>query len=258
MKNRIYFFTGTGNSLKVAKEIAASLPDCELIAIHKDMDNVIPAGYDRIGFVFPVYYCGPPAMVVNFIKKAVFAEQNDTYFFAIATHGGMPAISLPYMRDVLSERGIELNYAAGLRMFANGVFNYNMRKKVDEKTSKSNEDIKGLIPNIVNKNQSKIGRTNKVILRIYTSSMKKLSDFDKGLSVSDDCISCNICRDVCPAKNIDMKDGHPTFLHTCEVCLACLQHCPKRAINYKEKTQNRRHYTHPEIGHKEISKHYHP
>lgn len=36
MKNRIYFFTGTGNSLKVAKDIAKALPNCELVAIYKD------------------------------------------------------------------------------------------------------------------------------------------------------------------------------------------------------------------------------
>lgn len=83
MKNRIYFFTGTGNSLKVAKEIAAELPECELFAIKKDMDRTIPMGYERIGFVFPVYYWGLPAMVSNFIKNATFAEKCDTYFFAV-------------------------------------------------------------------------------------------------------------------------------------------------------------------------------
>ena len=58
MKNRIYFFTGTGNSLKVAKEIAAGLGDCDVAAIQKNMDVTIPAGLERIGFVFPVYYWG--------------------------------------------------------------------------------------------------------------------------------------------------------------------------------------------------------
>ena len=36
MKNVIYYFSGTGNSLKVAKEIAAGLPDCEVISMEPD------------------------------------------------------------------------------------------------------------------------------------------------------------------------------------------------------------------------------
>lgn len=42
MNNQIYFFTGTGNSLKVAKDIASELPECEIVAIYKGMDVEIP------------------------------------------------------------------------------------------------------------------------------------------------------------------------------------------------------------------------
>jgi hypothetical protein len=41
--NRIYFFTGTGNSLHIAEEIAKSLSDCEIIAIQKGTETEIPA-----------------------------------------------------------------------------------------------------------------------------------------------------------------------------------------------------------------------
>jgi len=34
-KNIIFYFSGTGNSLKVAKDIAISIQDCELISIGK-------------------------------------------------------------------------------------------------------------------------------------------------------------------------------------------------------------------------------
>ena len=35
-KNIIYVFTGTGNSLKVAKDIAVALSDCEIISMGSD------------------------------------------------------------------------------------------------------------------------------------------------------------------------------------------------------------------------------
>ncbi len=69
MKNRIYFFTGTGNSLNAAKKIAESLPDCELVAICKDTTLEVPSGCERIGFVFPNYAGGPPKMVADFVRN---------------------------------------------------------------------------------------------------------------------------------------------------------------------------------------------
>jgi len=247
MKNRIYFFTGTGNSLKVAKEIAASLPECELVAIQKDMDKAIPSGYQRIGFVFPVYFWGPPAMAVNFIKNANFPPQSDTYFFAVATYGGSLGPSLPYTRDILLEKGVNLNFGAGIKMFANAVFKYNMSKRVEKITDISNKKIEVLVPYITVMEKNRIGSTNKLTLRTYLKYMSKIHDFDRGFNVSSNCVSCSICRDICPAKNIEMVDGQPAFNHQCECCLACLHHCPKRAINYLTKTQNRRRYTHPQI-----------
>jgi len=255
MKNRIYFFTGTGNSLKAAKEIAAELPDCELVAIHKGMKSAIPVGYDRIGFVFPVYYLGPPAMVVDFIRSADFGAQNDTYFFAVATYGGALGAALPYMRDILAERGVKLNYGAAVKMFANAVFKYNMSTKVEEKTRKSNERIAAIMPDIAAKKQNHTGSGIKLIRNTYMKEIAKVHYFDRKFNVSIDCVSCNICRDICPAKNINMANGRPVFQNRCECCLGCLHHCPKCAIN-TEKTQSRRRYTHPEIGSKEIMRYY--
>jgi hypothetical protein len=35
--------------------------------------------------------------------------------------------------------------------------------------------------------------------------------------------------------------------------MACIQFCPKRAINYKDRTQNRRRYTHPDIKYTDLA-----
>ncbi|MCL1987197.1 MAG: 4Fe-4S ferredoxin, partial [Firmicutes bacterium] len=62
MKNRIYFFTGTGNSLKAAKYIAEALGDCEILAICKGADVNVPNECETVGFVLPVYFFGLPKM----------------------------------------------------------------------------------------------------------------------------------------------------------------------------------------------------
>ena len=141
-------------------------------------------------------------------------------------------------------------------MFANAVFNYNMSKNVEKITKKSNKRIKAIIPDIISVKRRCSSTNSKLMQRVYQKEISKVHSFDRELNINTNCVSCNICRDVCPAKNIEMKNNRPTFLHQCESCLACLHHCPKKAINYAEKPQNRRRYTHPEIGFKEISQHY--
>jgi len=54
MGNIVFYFSGTGNSLKVAKNLAKELDDCEIISMSKTYN--LAKEYDRIGFVYPVYF----------------------------------------------------------------------------------------------------------------------------------------------------------------------------------------------------------
>lgn len=149
--NRIYFFTGTGNSLHIAEEIAKALSDCEIIAIRKGTDTEIPVGYERIGFVFPTYGWSLPIMVSDFLSKARLSKQGNTYLFAVATCLGIDGNAIPQVNALLKEIGCCLNYGSKIRMFGNAVTNYNMNIKVDEITRKSDVRAKPVIQDIVNK-----------------------------------------------------------------------------------------------------------
>jgi MinD superfamily P-loop ATPase len=61
------------------------------------------------------------------------------------------------------------------------------------------------------------------------------------------CDGCGVCARVCPAHNIEMKEGKPSWLHKCEQCMACLQWCPKEAIQYGQSTSKRKRYRHPGV-----------
>lgn len=254
--NRIYFFTGTGNSLHIAEEIAKALSDCEIIAIQKGIDPEIPAGYERIGFVFPTYGWGLPIMVSDFLGKACLSKQGNTYLFAVATCLGIAGNAIPQVNALLKEKGCRLNYGARIRMFGNAVTNYDMNIKVDEITRKSEKRTIPVVQDIVNKTERRIPSIKKIINWLYLKFISNIPTTDEKFNVNDDCVSCGICKSVCPAKNITLKDGKPTFHHQCERCLACIQHCPKRAINYDNKTQSRRRYTHPQVGNKKITNYY--
>ena len=84
METTIYYFTGTGNSLKAAKDLCEKLNGCELFPIAKygEMENFVSIS-ENIGFFFPLYYSGLPKIVLDFVKELDVNKSN--YFFAGVT-----------------------------------------------------------------------------------------------------------------------------------------------------------------------------
>jgi ferredoxin/flavodoxin len=257
MNNRIYFFTGTGNSLKVAKDIASALPECEIVAVCKDMNVEIPTGYERIGFVFPSYFGGVPDMVVDFIRNAHFTKESAKYYFAITTPGGFAGNPIVQTRNLFSEKGLHLNYGGKVTMNANYVILYDMSNFLLRSALKAyDKRVNIVIQDIKNLKTNDGPDMNKFRERGYMKAIGSVHESDYNYNVNNECISCGICQNVCPAGNITLCDGRPVFHHQCQCCMACIQHCPKKSITYKNKTQKRKRYTHPDIGHAEISKYY--
>lgn len=256
MKNRIYFFTGTGNSLTVAQNIAKALPNCELVAIHKDTPLEIPADYERLGFVFPNYSGGPPKMVVEFIRNIKLPNQNNTYLFAVATYGGNAGSVIAQIGDHIKQRNWQLHYGYTIISYPNAVTLYPMIKGVGLFTKLAKISTNRVIKKIVAKQHTSIQVLKNSAQKKYEKFMSGIPNSDSGYRVNIDCVSFGICTKVCPAKNITIDDGKPVFHHQCESCMACIQHCPKRAINYKDKTEKRGRYTHPNVNYKTIIHHY--
>lgn len=76
----VFYFTGTGNSLYIAKQIEnnpISIPQ----AIHRESQEY---SVDSIDIVAPVYGHEVPSMVKEFLKNAVF---HADYFYMILTYG---------------------------------------------------------------------------------------------------------------------------------------------------------------------------
>jgi formate hydrogenlyase subunit 6/NADH:ubiquinone oxidoreductase subunit I len=55
---------------------------------------------------------------------------------------------------------------------------------------------------------------------------------DRSIRVDDKCIGCATCAKVCPVHNIEMVDDRPVWRHRCEMCLACDEWCPQKAIHH--------------------------
>ncbi len=252
-KSVIFCFSGTGNSLKAAKKIAEAIPECDIVSMGKNSSYNLESEYDSIGFVYPVYFAGIPVKVKEFVKNLNIKNNKNAYIFAVATCGGSLGNGVSMLNDILKEKGYNLSYGKKLLMFSNYVVLYNMGKDVKGKTEKSDKDIESIVSEIKNKKINESGSQNSLLTFYYNTVAKKVHGMDKNFNISNDCIGCGICKEVCPVENIELIENKPVFRHKCEQCMACIQFCPKRAINYKNKTQTRRRYTNPDISYKEFS-----
>lgn len=257
MKTNIYYFTSTGNSLVIARDIASGLENAILIDIAKVMNKEIDLSADNIGIVFPVYVWGMPMIVVDFLKK--FSNIKDKYIFAVATYGGFPAGTLVQVKKQLKSLNSDLSAGFGVFMPGNytpmyGAYPEETQKKrfaeAKEKVKKITSIIKAKKEYGPEKNSFLVNWLFSKI--IYKSGVSHFVEADKAYWAQDTCDGCRICEKVCPVQNIKMENNKPVWLHHCLHCLGCLQWCPKEAIQFKKSTIGRKRYHHPEVKLKDI------
>jgi ferredoxin len=237
---KIYTFSGTGNSLKVAHDIAIACGGCVLPI---EQTPVQVAHEDAVGFVFPCYYNSLPNAVTRFIRDSLF---DADYFFAAITYGGLPCHNaVAEVNALLLEKGLKLDFGTPVRAYPNYVCGYPMLPIKKMSTKKQDKQAARVVLAIEKREQSDIPAFKQVSENIR-KIMDRFSDMDKAFFVTDDCVNCALCSELCPVKNIVIADGKPQFLHKCEQCMACVQWCPNRAIN-TAKTVKRGRYTHPAI-----------
>jgi ferredoxin len=251
MNNIVFYFSGTGNCLKVAKDIAKELENCEIASMAKLFD--FAKQYESIGFVYPTYFWGLPKKVIEFIENINLENNKEAYFYAIATYGGSAGNAICQLDELLLKKhGIKLNYGQKIKMFSNYVIMYDMSEKVNEITKKSNKKLIPINKTKKMKRSNRINKLTKIFEFVNKKNKKKVSNMDKDYNINNNCTGCAICEKVCPVRNIEIVNSKPEYKHHCENCTACIQFCPQKAINYKDATQNRRRYTNPDINYMEL------
>jgi NAD-dependent dihydropyrimidine dehydrogenase PreA subunit len=254
VKTVIYYFTGTGNSLAVARKICAGLSDCGLVPIASldTTGGTIVPGADRVGIVCPVYFAGLPAMVARFAGRLDL--KNIGHTFAVVTYGGSGASpALQQLDGILKEhtgRGLDSGY--GVMMPGNYVLLYSppAGTKREKLLAMADEQVAGMIRDIgagIVKPLPRSFFAQLLHTLMYPRFLRTVHDADRQFSVSDACTSCGTCVGVCPAGNIELIDKKPAWKHRCELCCACIHLCPAHAIQAGKKTGKRGRYRHPDV-----------
>ena len=250
-RNLIFCFSGTGNSLKAAKDIAEHLGDTEIVLMkggHK-----ISGAYNRIGFVFPCYAGGVPKAVIEYISQLEITADSADWFFSVVTCGGSERDSLPMLRDALLRKGISLDYGRALHTVGNYIAMYPLKPGVSETLNAAESEMAAYVGEIKEKLKTSIGKVSLGVALFYKGGNFYFKTRAKKLAASDACTACGMCEKLCPTGSIKVTDDKPAFRRqTCAQCMACLQWCPAEAINCGSETIGRTRYHHPDVQAEEL------
>ena len=264
--NSLYYFSGTGNSLYVAKKLAEKL-DLELSSIVSKVSSDSIEG-DLIGVVFPIYMFNAPRLVYEFFQKI----RSCGYLFIVMALGGRSGKTTARINRILNKNNLELSAGFSVLMPDNYIV-FNEAKPLDkQKEIVSKADVEILrISEIINKREIHFDNENDLesdpddslpfpinimplwlLQALFDLGYKQIPRMDKSFTATEKCNSCGICEKICPVNNIVMESGRPSWKNNCEQCMACIQWCPQEAIEYGRKTAGKKRYHNPEITLKEM------
>ena len=235
MKGRIYYFTGTGNSMRAARVIANQLTDTEIVSMRADPKDYPATDCEIVGFIYPVYHWTMPAPAVSFVEGLDI--NPNAYVFVVAMPSFVCGIACEKLAEILKKKQIDIDYGNIVYSVANYVIVYPPFPSAKLRVPKTERKLKDIASRIARREKKEYPRAGRYIRRKRDRVMKPYLELqkyaDNPFTISEDCISCGLCTRVCPCKNMTLVDGKPVFQHHCANCMACVVSCPKRAIGYE-------------------------
>jgi ferredoxin/flavodoxin len=281
MKNTIYYFSGTGNSFSVARDISQKT-NGKLVSIPRVMNmDEIHVDSDSIGIIFPSYIApiaGLPLIIERFVKK--ISNIKSLYIFAVCTCGGYECVnalpSLVKLQNIIKECGGNLSAKYSVRLPMNNL-DYDhipipINRDHDEIIRRSNIKIKDISTSIIRGKGTKYLHAKTLffylmmplyalmrnpVMRDLKVKAKEPGDSkmtyrelmpltDKSIVVENNCNGCGLCAKICPVANIEIVNKRPEFQHRCEICFACDEWCPIQAVHHWSRAEGVK-YHHPEV-----------
>lgn len=243
----IVYFTGTGNSRWCARQLAEHLKDRLTDAAPYLRGGIAAELCSERPWVFvcPTYAWQPPREFVAFLDAAYLSGSRDAYF--VMTCGGELGVVEKTLEALCSRKGLRFRGVLEVIM----PDNYLVMFRAPE-PEKARQIIRAARPVLEQGaaavaagkdfpprktgvlDRIKSGPVNRGFYRFFIKS--------RGFRTTDACVGCGKCTELCPLQNITLNNGRPVWGERCTQCMACLNGCPKEAVEYGKATVGKRRY----------------
>ena len=241
-ENIIFCYSGSGNCLDIAKNIAKELGDTDIVMMRREpkLKNALRA--KTVGFVFPCYGGGLPGDYEKWVKNLMVGY--NAYTYGVVSYAGYKGVGLSKVNKI-----IPLNYWNGISHNCSCIwlFPHNLMLPVmpTKKAQERSEALaKQIAADVKNRVQTEKNVPKNVLNAVESAvwpklAVKKAADFSVNIQK---CIGCGQCEKLCPKGNISLVNGVPAFGSNCIQCLSCLQYCPKEAIDVGQPAKRSRYH----------------
>ena len=243
----ILYFTGTGNSLHIARNIAALTGD-GLVSLNERIkagDHTTIDGGDRLVFVLPTYAWQIPWVVRDWIRATLFTGRPRVWF--VMDCGGAIGGAGAYNEKLCAEKNFKYMGTAQVVMPENYIAMFNAPEKLEARAIVAAADpvvsrlaetiLRGQAfrePKLSLADRLESGPVNKLFYPLFVKA--------KAFQAGDGCVGCGRCVERCPLNNIRLAKGRPVWGNHCTHCMACICYCPTEAIEYGKKSVGKPRY----------------
>ena len=250
----VLYFSATGNTRFIAEELAARLGDEPVNLLKRIRDKDFSSIRSEKPFVVcvPVYVCEIPPFICELIRNTPFEGNRDIYF--VFTSGGYSGICSTMAKSLARKKKLNYMGCADFKMPRNYIANNTYPELSSDEINRRIADSYKLIPEIaglISDGEKLVKRSKhvwlfEIIITVpFTPVWTRIRQGVKKFRISEKCIGCRKCANLCPLKVIRPDEsGRPVWdAKMCAHCMSCIQNCPFEAIDYGDITPPKKRYT---------------
>lgn len=252
----IFYFSATGNSKYVAERIAAATGDRLIFlrdAVRSRCYRYDVSREERVGFVVPVYFQGIPSILRFFLEKLELTGCAEPYVYAAFTCGQWTGDAAGQISALLKKKSLNLSAQFAIPMVDNYIpaFSIPDEEEINRILDEAEEPISEVCRVVRARGAGDYNRLRGPAPAVQTAAMYPAYAHGRSTRpfvVTDHCIGCGLCQEICPCGAILISGGKPAWIKPkCVQCLGCLHRCPAQAIHWKKPGENQGRYYNPRV-----------
>lgn len=252
-RNVIFCFSGSGNCLDIAKNIAKVLHDTDIVMMKSEPVITDVSDAERVGFVLPCFAGGLPGHVEEYVSKIKVSPK--AYTFGVVSYAGYMGVGLSVINKY-----IPLLYWTGISHHCSCIWLFphslTMPPLSVEKSQQRSEKLAAkAAQDILAGKFKKLPPPSNPINAVEAKAWPLLcAEKAEKMRVNESCVGCGQCVTLCPENNIRLENGKAVIGKSCIQCLSCLQFCPTQAIDLGGASVKRQRYHNIRITAEELSR----